>query len=143
MPVVATVSNYCKYKLASGDMDLAYDVLKVILMEPGFVFDKDTHATLSDVTSGQLATGSGYVQDDKSLTGVSLVEDDTNDISVFSCEDPSWTANAGDIGPFGSYIIYDSTSSENIVVGCVEFDGDVTVPESFVLELTGITINIS
>ncbi len=50
-----------------------------------FVFDKGAHATLADVTaspSAELPTGNGYTRQNKTLSGGTWTEDDTNDKGV-------------------------------------------------------------
>ncbi|MBW1802554.1 MAG: hypothetical protein JRJ85_17700, partial [Deltaproteobacteria bacterium] len=76
MAIVSTLSNHYKSQLLKGLIDLDDDTLKVILMNTTFAFDKDDHATLADVTADQLSTGNGYTQDDKTITGASIAEDD-------------------------------------------------------------------
>ena len=61
MAVVKTMSNHYKYQLGIGNIDYETDVLKMILMNSAFTFDKDTHSTLALVTSNQIAAGFGYV----------------------------------------------------------------------------------
>jgi len=128
MAVVLTLSNHYKYQLMDGKIDLSADTLKIILMNTTFAFDKDADATLSDVTADQLATNYGYTQDDETLTTPSLTEDDSNDKGHFSCDDVTWTAAGGDIGPTGAAIIYDDTTSDDTVVGCIDFGVDFTIP---------------
>ena len=53
-------SNNCKYLLMTAGIDFAADAFKVILMKPGFAFNRATHDTYSDVGIDELATGAGY-----------------------------------------------------------------------------------
>ena len=39
----STLSNKMKFLLASKAIDFANDTFKIILMNTGFVFDRDTH----------------------------------------------------------------------------------------------------
>ena len=61
-------------------IDFENDTFKMILMKTTFVFDKDAHATLADVTANQIATGNGYTQNSITLTNASASEDDVNEI---------------------------------------------------------------
>lgn len=130
MAMTATASNHFKFQLASGNIDMANDTFKAILMNTIFVFDPDAHATLADVTADQIASGNGYLQDDKTLTGVTLTEDDSNDRASMTCENPSWNASGGSIGPFGAMIIYDDTTADDTVVNCIDFGTDYTVVDN-------------
>lgn len=143
MAVALTVSNHYKYQLAKKLIDLSTDTLKIILMNITFAFDKDTHATLADVTADQLATGFGYTQNDKMLAGGALVEDDANDKGTYTCDDPVWTASGGSIGPTGAAIIYDDTTGDDTVIGCIDFGTDYTVPDGTNFSIQNIEIDNS
>jgi len=127
MAVTVTHSNHYHYQLLSGNIDYGTDAIKIILMNTTFTFDKDAHATLAAVTASQIATGNGYTQDSKTLTTVAVTEDDVNDKAYVTCDDPSWTASGGDIGPFGAAILYDDTTADDTVIGCVDFGVDYTI----------------
>lgn len=142
MAVVATVPNHAKYMMMTKEIDLENDTLKIILMDNAFTFDKDTHATLANVTANQLATEYGYTQNDETLVGVSVVEDDTNDKGAFTCTDVTWSASGGSIGPTGGYCIYDDTTSDNSIIVYVDFGTDYTVADSSSLQIKDIAISI-
>ena len=191
-------------------------MVKVLLMRSGFVFDKDTHATLlnlkaatgalnldtttgtntitrgsgSFVTDGfvvgnkvtlansatqdgvytlatvsalevttvealateagsgnetltaedELATGSGYTKDTK-LTGViTLDEDDVNDRSDGTFPTVTWTAAGGSIGPTPGAILYDDASSDNTILGYIDFDGEKTATDTTTFNIASGTI---
>lgn len=145
MAVVATVSNHAKFKIASGDVDFSSggNVFKAILMNTTFTFAKDSHATLADVTADQLSTGNGYTQDTKVLTGVSLVEDDTNDKAAVTWDNATWTASGGAIGPTGAYIIYDDTTTDDTVIACVDFGTDYTINDASSIQLQNIAVSLT
>jgi len=124
MAMVADTSNHYKYVLLNA---VSGHTFKAILMNTTFAFDRDAHATLADVTASQIATNYGYTQDDKTLTTVAVTEDDVNDRAQFTCDDVTWTASGGDIGPFGAMIIYDETDADDAVVGCIDFGTDYTI----------------
>jgi len=142
MAVVNTLSNHFKYMLATGEIDFSSDSFKIILMDSAFAFDKDAHATLSDVTANQLSTGNGYTQDSKELSGVSISEDDTNDRAGITWNSVVWTASGGTIGPSGSAIIYDDSTSDDTVVGCIDYGEDVsaTTGNDFEIDAPGINL---
>lgn len=141
MAIIATLSNHYKAELLKGSIDLDGDTLKIILMNTTFTFDKDAHATLADVTADQLATQFGYTQNDKALTTVVIAEDDTNDRGQMTCDNVTWTAAGGDIGPSGSAIIYDDTTADDTVIGCIDFGTDYTIPDASSLQLQSIIVN--
>jgi hypothetical protein len=143
LAITATVSNHAKYQLGKKLIDLSADSLIIILMDDTFAFDKDAHATLADVTASQLATLNGYTQDTKALTTLSWTEDDTNDKGAFTCADTTWTAAGGDIGPTGSYIIYDDTTPDDTVICCVDFGTDYTISDGSSIQIQDIAISLT
>jgi hypothetical protein len=143
MAVVATPSNHFKYQLAVGNIDFSSDDFKIILMNTSFTFDEDAHATLDDVTASQLATGYGYTQDAKALAGVGVTEDDTNDRAAITWNDIIWTAAGGSIGASGAAIIYDDTTADDTVVGCIDFGEDITATTGKDFQISSPAVYIS
>jgi hypothetical protein len=151
MSVISTLSNHFKKQVLSKLIDLSEasspaDSFKVILMNTAFAFNKDTHATLADVISSpsaELATNYGYTQQNKALTGGTLTEDDANDKGYRTFDNVTWTASGGDIGPTGCAIVYDDTTSDDTVVGCIDFGADITIPNGSSLQLQAIQISLT
>lgn len=138
MAIVSTLSNHFKYMKDTKKVDMETDVFKAILMDSTFAFNPDTHATLADVTAHQLATGNGYTQNDKTLAGVTVIEDDANDRSATTWTNVTWTASGGNIGPTGALVIYDDTTSDDTVVGCIDFGTDYTVADGSSLQFQNL-----
>jgi len=138
MAIVATVSNHFKYQQSVKEIDFENDVFKIILLNTTFSFDPDTHATLADVTASQLATGNGYTQNDKVLAGVTVIEDDTNNRCGITWTNATWTASGGSIGPTGAVIIYDDTTTDDTVVGCIDFGTDYTIADGSSLQFQNL-----
>jgi hypothetical protein len=131
--------------LATKKVDLTAttgDSFKIILMNTTFAFNKDSHATLADVTADQLATNYGYTQDNKACVVASATEDDTNDVARIVFSDVTWTASGGAIGASGAAIIYDDTTSDDTVVCCIDFGADGTAADGFNFQITDIVIDI-
>ncbi len=143
MAVTVTISNHAKYQLGLGNLDITNDTLKIILMDDTFAFDQDTHATLADVTANQLATANGYTQDDKTLTGVTAAENDTDDKATWTFDNATWTASGGSIGPTGAYVIYDETTADDTVIGCVDYGTDYTISDGSSFQAQSVVISIS
>lgn len=142
MAVTKTLSNHFKDQLVKGNIDMDGDTFKVILMNTTFAFDPATHDTLSDVTADQIATGNGYTQDDKTLANVTVTRDDVGDKVTVTWDDPTWTATADSIGPQGAAIIYDDTTADDTVLGCIDYGTDYTTGQdaSFQLQDVGFEI---
>ncbi len=84
----------------------------------------------------ELATGFGYTKNTK-LTGVMTnTEDDTNDVGDADFPTVTWTASGGSIGPTPGAILYDDSTSDNTIIGYLDFGGNQTAA-------TGTTFNIA
>jgi len=140
MAVTVILSNHYKYQLMKKLIDLSANTLKIILMNNTFTFDKDAHATLADVTADQLATSHGYTQNDKTLDNKVLSEDDVNDKGKMVCDDVSWTASGGSFGPTGAAIIYDDTTTDDTIIGCIDFGTDYTISDGSSFAINSIEI---
>lgn len=138
MAVVSTLSNHYKYQKDIGNINLSSDTVKSILMNTTFTFNEDTHATLADVTADQLATLNGYTQNDKTLTGASVTEDDANNKSKTTYDNVTHTASGGSIGPTGSMLFYDDTTADDTVIGCTDYGTDYTIPDGSSLQFQNI-----
>lgn len=141
MAIVATLSNHFKYMQSTKEIDFESDTFKIILMDSAFSFDPDAHATLANVTANQLASGNGYTQNDKALAGVTVTEDDTGDRARVTWTNATWTASGGSIGPAGAAIIYDDTTSDDTVVGCIDFGTDYTIADGSSLQFQNLAFN--
>jgi len=94
-----------------------------------------------DGEDNQLPTGGGYTQNDKVLANVSVAEDDVNDRGRVTWDDVQWDASGDTIGPTGSALLYDDTSADKTIVGCMDFIIDYTVTDGNSLQLQNIALN--
>lgn len=141
---ILTISNNFKEIVGTGAIDLSSDTFKVALMGSGFTFDQDTHGTWADVSASELADGYGYTAGGETLVVSSAwAQDNTNDKGTVSWDDVTWTASGGDIGPFRAAIIYDSTHADDIVVGCIDFETDVTTTDGNNFQLQNLGLDLS
>ena len=142
----STLSNKMKFLLASKAIDFANDTFKIILMNTGFVFDRDTHHGYADVSAYELATGNGYTQNDKTLSGVTVTEDDTDDRCEVTWDNVQWTAFGGSIGPTPGAIIFDDTVTSpqaDPIIGYIDFGGDQTQADGGVATIANIEVRIA
>lgn len=131
MAVTTTVSNHFEYMKATGKIDFENDVFVALLMDTTFTFDKTTHATYADVSADEIATGNGYTQKSKTLGVPTVVEDDTLGGVKVTWDDIQWLAIGGSIGPAGSCVIIDDTTTDDTVVMCIDFGADQEVVDGF------------
>ena len=135
--------NHIKYLLATKAISFAADAFKIILMQTGFVFDKDNHEEYADVVGNELATANGYTQGAKALAGVAVTEDDVDDRCEIVWSNVTWTASGGAIGPASGAIIYDDTVANDPIVGYIDFGGDQTQPDGGTVTLIAPEVRIS
>lgn len=136
-------SNHIKYLLATGVIDFSSDVFKIILMDTGFSFNKDTHALYADVSGDELADGNGYTTKGEILAGVSVTEDDTDDRAEVTWNNKSWTASGGSIGPTPGAIIIDETATDDPIIGYIDFGGEQTQADGGTCTISNIEVRIS
>jgi hypothetical protein len=140
------ITNKCLYLMAKKVIDFSGDSFKIILMKSGFVFDPDTHHGYADVSANELATGYGYTQNTKVLTGVTVTEDDTNNRCSITWSNVTWTASAGSIGPTPGAIIFDdtvTTPTADPIIGYIDFGGEQTEADGGVATLSSIEFRLS
>lgn len=126
MAITLTLGNHYKYQLMKKRIDLSADTLIMILMNNTFAFDKDAHATLANIAADQLATANGYTQNAKELANKVLTEDDANDKGKMVCDDVSWTASSGSIGPTGAAVVLDFSAIDSTEFFTTEKDRTFT-----------------
>ena len=136
-------SNHIKYLLATKAIDFANDAFKIILMQSGFVFDKDAHEEYADVIGSELGTGNGYTQGAKALAGVAVTEDDVDDRAEVVWSNVTWTAVAGPIGPASGAIIFDDTVANDPIVGYLDFLADYTQPDGGTVTIIAPEVRLS
>lgn len=139
-------SNKVKYMLAVGAIDFSSDTFKIILMQSGFTFNKDTHHGYADVSESELSTGNGYTAGGATLAGVTVTEDDTDNRTEITWNNATWTASGGSIGPSPGAIIYDdtvTTPTADPILGYIDFGGDQTQADGGTATISNLEIRIS
>ena len=141
--MASTASNKIKYLLATQAINFLTDSFKIILMASGFVFNKDTHHGYADVSASELATGYGYTRNTKTLAGVAVTEDDTDDRCEVTWSNVTWTASGGAIGPTPGAIIFDDTVTDDPIVGYIDFGGEQTQADGGVATISSVEVRIA
>lgn len=136
-------SNKIKYLLATKAIDFANDTFKIILLQSGFTFNKDTHHHYADVSASELTTANGYTAGGNTLAGVAVTEDDTDDRAEITWNNSSWTASGGPIGPSPGAVIYDDTVTDDPIVGYIDFGGDQTQADGGVATISNVEVRIA
>jgi hypothetical protein len=141
MAITKTVSNRFKLELGIGAVSFVDDSFKVILMAPGFVFNKDSHGTLAAVLASEI-TGAGGYSEKTLVADVAWNQDNVNDLAYLDWSDVNWAASGGDCDNFSAAIVYDDTHADDIVVGCIDFGETIVLVDgsTFRLQDTGFEI---
>ena len=100
-------------------------------------------ASITITGADELATGNGYTQDTKVLTNQVLTEDDTNDRSELTCDDVDWTAGGGSIGPTPGAMLIDDSTSDDTIIGFINFGAEQTAIDGTHLTITNIKLRNS
>lgn len=140
--MATALSNKFKYEVSKAAVNLDTDSIKICLMASGYSFNKDTHHGYSDVSASELATGSGYTANTKTLANSTVTEDDTNDAAITTFDNVTWTASGGNIAAVGA-ILYDDTHASDIVIGYIDFGGLQTTLDGGTFTISGITISLA
>jgi hypothetical protein len=98
--------------------------------------------TKTVTSDDELATGFGYTQDTKLLTGKTLTEDDTNDRAEMAADDVTWPASGGTIGPTPGALLYDDTSADDVIIGYLDFGGDQAAASGATFTISTIRVRI-
>lgn len=144
MAASVTMSNKVKYLSLVKNIDFSADSFKIILMATGFVFNKDTHHGYADVSASELATGNGYTVNTKTLAGVAVSEDDTDDRGEVTWSNVTWTASGGVIGPTPGAIVFDDTPTTpqaDPVIMYIDFGGDQSQADGGIATISNLGLN--
>lgn len=140
--MAGTIANNFRVLLAQGAVDFDGDTFKAIAMKEGFVFNPATHDLYADVSASEQATGYGYTAGGVTLTGVSIVQNDTAARADITWNNITWTASGGDVGPLAGVIIYDDTVTNDPIVGYINFGGSYTVADGGTATVANVKVRI-
>ena len=105
--------NEFKEELFNGNIDLANDTIKMILVS-GYTPNIDSHNGLADVTANQLS-GTGYTAGGATLGSKTVTKDTSNDRAAWDAADVTWTGL--DAGTPSHSIAYDDTHASDCLIG--------------------------
>lgn len=137
------VPNSFKAMLWKGQIAGLADVFKIILMEPGFVFNKETHRAYADVIAWELPSGNGYTVGGATLTGVDIAVNNVANRAEITWNDASWNASGGSLTASGAIIYNDSTEAPDddftdAIVAYKDAGGNITAVDGTPLVITSI-----
>ena len=142
MAITLTVSNEWKYEMGIEGVNLSSDTFNVVLMATGFIFNKDTHGTYSDISASEITDAGGYTVGGEALTAATAwAQDNTNDRGRISWQDKTFTAGTAAFDTFCAACIVDVTNASDVVLGCIEFGQDIDVAAGNSFQLQDMAYN--
>jgi hypothetical protein len=118
--------NELKVRLASGAIDFSAHVFQIILMRPGFTFNRATHANYAQVVANELADGNGYNLGGETLLGVAVTQDNVENAGIVTWDNMNWTAAGANLEARGA-IIYDDTHADDAIICWIDFGETLTI----------------
>lgn len=140
------IANSAKSMIMKGQVVFPTDVFKIILMDLGFVFDKDNHNAYADVSAYELPTANGYTAGGATLTLDAVTTDNTEDRCEVTFLNVQWTASGGSLATVGAIIYDDSTDTgsaddyTDAVITWLDANGTQTVADGAALTISNIMI---
>ena len=140
------IANSAKTMLWKGQINAETDTFKLILMDLGFVFNKDTHCQYTDVSAYELPTGNGYTVGGVTLTLLDITTDNVEDRCEVTFQNAQWTASGGSLSTVGAIIINDSTDSgagddyTDAIICWLDANGTQTVADGAALTVSNIML---
>lgn len=134
MTVTATPYGAFLTGLMTGAFDLDSDTYKISLHTASYTPLQDTHDFYDDVTAE--TSGTGYTAGGKTLSGLVITYDTTNNWSTLAADSVTWTVLSAS---FRYAVVYKSTgtSSTSRLVGYLDYATTQTVTASdFVINFT-------
>lgn len=130
MPTVYKFYSFIE-KIHEGAINLGSDTLKVMLTNDAPSLSWDEKA---DVT-GELSTAYGYTAGGATLTVTTSAQ--SSGLYSFICNDITWTASGGSIGPFRYAIFYDDTATGDPLLWYIDFGYSITAAtgQSFTIDV--------
>jgi hypothetical protein len=134
--------NSVKYKLATAGINFSSDTFKARLMATGYAFNRTTHLKWSNVSANELANVNGYTTGGMALTGVAVTEDNTNNKTTVTWNNPTWTASGGNIGPIAGLMVIDDTDVDDVILLYIPFSPELTQANGGTFTVAGVELDI-
>lgn len=117
------IYNSCLEDLANGDINFGADTFYVMLVEAGYVPNKDSHTRRSSVTNE--ASGTGYTADGAASAATVLKDTGTDRVTI-SFAQVVWTGATITAAGAVIYKRRGGAASADELVAYVDFGGDVS-----------------
>jgi hypothetical protein len=138
--IAATASNDGNYTISSSVG--AVTAGEVLLANAPTLAGGTENGTMTATDEFVMTSGSGYAQDTMALVNKLIAQNNTDDRLDFTCDDVTWTAAGGTIGPSAGAILYDDTDAEKTIIGFLDFGGNQSATDGVQFVISGIKIRI-
>lgn len=128
MAVTAAWFGRASLHLVSGDIDYDAHDIKVMLLQPGYVFDQDAHEDYADVVAQEVPAGNGYTAGGLALGTKSVTYDAPSNRTRMFAANAVWTPGNGESLSAAHAIIYkdSGTDADSWLLGYVNFGATIT-----------------
>ena len=109
--------------VAEKKFDLGADTLKIALTNSA---PSQSNTQLSDIT--QIANGNGYTTGGAAVTITSSAQ--TAGVYKLVLADVVFTAAGGSVGPFRYAVLYDDTSTNDLLIGYYDYGSSLTLADT-------------
>ena len=109
--------------VAEKKFDLGADTLKIALTNSA---PSQSNTQLSDIT--QIANGNGYTTGGTAVTITSSAQ--TTGVYKLVLADVVFTAAGGSVGPFRYAVLYDDTSTNDLLIGYYDYGSSLTLADT-------------
>jgi len=140
--MASQVANNWKETSVYGTHNFNADAFKIILMEPGFGFDRANHEIYADVSAFELPTAYGYTAGGQALAGVAITNDAVLAAAIVAWNNASWVIAGGDLQASGAIIYDDTIAAPDIdpIVGFIDFGGTLTTYNGGTFTIANIAV---
>ncbi len=140
--MASQVANNWKETSVYGTNNFNTDAFKIILMEPGFAFDRANHEVYADVSAFELPTAYGYTAGGQALAGIAITNDAVLAAAIATWNNAAWVVAGGDLQASGAIIFDDTIAAPDIdpIVGFIDFGGTLTTYNGGTFTIANIAV---
>ena len=110
------IPQYFILQQASQIIDFQNDGFKCILCDGAYTESAlRDYQTYADVSANEVTQGNGYTSGGIDVNNTSAVNDDTNNRTLYKCDDMTFSATGGSIGPARYAVMYDPDGGNTLI----------------------------
>jgi len=140
--MASLVSNNILELISGADVDFDAVTFNIILMAPGFTFNRVNHDEYLDLSVSELPTAYGYTIGGVVLAGVATTRSDLLNALLVTWNNAAWPIAGGNLQACGAVIIAASIANDP-VVGFIDFGGTMTTYNGGTYTVANIALAIA